>query len=146
MEPGMKILMIPDVYFPGVKGLSTSIQTFRSDLADLGHEVALIAPAYPAQYAEDSYTLRVASRFVPLDPEDRMMKPREVRALLPRLREKRYDLVHIQTPFVAHYLGIEIADALGLPRVETYHTFFEEYLFHYVPVVPKSVLRALSRL
>jgi len=29
--------------------------------------------------------------------------------------------------------------------METYHTFFEEYLFHYVPVVPRAVLRALSR-
>ena len=141
----MRILMISDVYFPRVNGVSTSIQTFRRELATLGHEVDLIAPAYPARYAEDSHTLRVASRFIPLDPEDRMMKPGNVRALLPRLREKRYDLVHIQTPFVAHYLGIEIAEAIGVPRVETYHTFFEEYLFHYVPVLPKSMLRALSR-
>ena len=141
----MRILMVSDVYFPRVNGVSTSIQTFRHELAALGHEVDLIAPAYPARYAEDSHTLRVASRFIPLDPEDRMMKPGNVRALLPRLREKRYDLVHIQTPFVAHYLGIEIAEALGVPRVETYHTFFEEYLFHYVPVLPKSMLRALSR-
>ena len=141
----MKVLMISDVYFPRVNGVSTSIQTFRRELTALGHEVDLIAPAYPARYAEDSHTLRVASRGVPFDPEDRMMKPRHVRALLPRLREGHYDLVHIQTPFVAHYLGIEIADALGLPRVETYHTFFEEYLFHYVPVLPKSLLRALSR-
>ncbi|MBI3530508.1 MAG: glycosyltransferase [Betaproteobacteria bacterium] len=141
----MNVLMISDVYFPRVNGVSTSIQTFRRELAALGHEVDLIAPAYPARYAEDSHTLRVASRFVPLDPEDRMMKVREVRALLPRLREGRYDLVHIQTPFVAHYVGIEIADALGVPRVETYHTFFEEYLFHYVPVLPRGVLRGLSR-
>jgi 1,2-diacylglycerol 3-alpha-glucosyltransferase len=145
MEHAMKVLMISDVYFPRVNGVSTSIQTFRRELAALGHEVDLISPAYPAPYAEDSHTLRVASRFVPLDPEDRMMKLRNVRALLPRLRERRYDLVHIQTPFVAHYLGIEIADALGVPRVETYHTFFEEYLFHYVPFLPKSVLRSLSR-
>ncbi len=141
----MNVLMISDVYFPRVNGVSTSIQTFRRELTTAGHEVDLIAPAYPAPYAEDSHTLRVPSRFIPLDPEDRMMKPRDVRALLPRLREGRYDLVHIQTPFVAHYLGIEIADALGVPRVETYHTFFEEYLFHYVPVLPKSMLRALSR-
>ena len=141
----MKILMVSDVYFPRVNGVSTSIQTFRRELATLGHEVDLIAPAYPSRYAEDSHTLRVPSRFVPLDPEDRMMKPGDMRALLPRLREKRYDLVHIQTPFVAHYVGIEIADALAVPRVETYHTFFEEYLFHYVPVLPKSMLRALSR-
>jgi 1,2-diacylglycerol 3-alpha-glucosyltransferase len=141
----MNVLMISDVYFPRVNGVSTSIQTFRRELAALGHETDLIAPAYPVRYAEDSHTLRVPSRFIPLDPEDRMMRPRDVRALLPRLREERYDLVHIQTPFVAHYLGIEIAEALGVPRVETYHTFFEEYLFHYVPVFPKGVLRALSR-
>jgi len=141
----MKILMVSDVYFPRVNGVSTSIQTFRRELAALRHEVDLIAPAYAASYAEDSRTLRVASRVVPLDPEDRMMKVRAIRALLPQLREGRYDLVHVQTPFVAHYLGIEIADALGVPRVETYHTFFEEYLFHYVPALPKAVLRALSR-
>ena len=141
----MRILMISDVYFPRVNGVSTSIQTFRRELAALCHDVDVIAPAYPARYAEDGHTLRVASRFIPLDPEDRMMKAGDVRALLPLLREERYDLVHIQTPFVAHYLGIEIADVLGVPRVETYHTFFEEYLYHYVPVLPKSMLRALSR-
>jgi glycosyltransferase involved in cell wall biosynthesis len=74
-----------------------------------------------------------------------MMIGREVRSLLPRLRAAGYDLVHIQTPFVAHYLGIEIADLLDIPRIETYHTFFEEYLFHYVPMLPKAALRALSR-
>lgn len=141
----MKILMISDVYFPRVNGVSTSIQTFRQELPALGHEVDLIAPLYPARYAEDSRTFRVPARYVPLDPEDRMMKPGAVRALLPQLRERHYDLVHIQTPFVAHYLGIEIADALGLPRMETYHTFFEEYLFHYVPVLPRRILRGLSR-
>ncbi len=77
----MRILMISDVYFPRVNGVSTSIQTFRRGLATLGHEVDLIAPAYPARYAEYRHTLRVASRFIPLDPEDRMMKPGNVRAL-----------------------------------------------------------------
>ena len=141
----MKILMISDVYFPRVNGVSTSIQTFRHELATLGHQVDLIAPAYPAPYTEDSETLRVPSRYLPFDPEDRMMIGREVRSLLPRLRAAGYDLVHIQTPFVAHYLGIEIADLLDIPRIETYHTFFEEYLFHYVPMLPKAALRALSR-
>ena len=141
----MKILMVSDVYFPRVNGVSTSIQTFRRELAELGHQVDLIAPAYPAPYTEDSDTLRVPSRYLPFDPEDRMMIGREVRSLLPRLRAAGYDLVHIQTPFVAHYLGIEIADFLGIPRIESYHTFFEEYLFHYVPMLPKVVLRTLSR-
>ena len=33
----MKLLMISDVYFPRVNGVSTSIQTFRRELAALGH-------------------------------------------------------------------------------------------------------------
>lgn len=141
----MKILMISDVYFPRVNGVSTSIQTFRRELVMLGHEVDLIAPAYPLPYTEDHRTLRVRSRYLLFDPEDRMMIPGDVRRLLPRLRESSYDLVHIQTPCVAHYQGIDIANLLNIPRVETYHTFFEEYLFHYVPVVPKALVRALSR-
>jgi len=68
----MKILMISDVYFPRVNGVSTSIQTFRRELAALGHQVDLIAPAYPDPYTEDNHTLRVPSRYLPFDPEDRM--------------------------------------------------------------------------
>jgi len=142
----MKILMLSDVYFPRVNGVSTSIQTFRRELAALGHEADLIAPAYPPGTAgDDGGCVRVPSRGVALDPEDRMMRLRAVLALLPQLAQKRYDLIHIQTPFVAHHAGIRLADALGVPRLETYHTFFEEYLFHYVPILPRSWLRALSR-
>jgi glycosyltransferase involved in cell wall biosynthesis len=141
----MRILMISDVYFPRVNGVSTSIQTFRRELSALGHEATLIAPAYPLPYADEPGIVRVASRYVPLDPEDRMMRPADIRRLLPWVRAQGYDLVHIQTPFVAHYLGVEIARAIGVPCVETYHTFFEEYLFHYVPFVPRGWLRTLAR-
>ena len=44
----MRILMISDVYFPRVNGVSTSIQTFRNDLLALGHRCVLVAPEYPA--------------------------------------------------------------------------------------------------
>ena len=145
MGPLMKVLMISDVYFPRVNGVSTSIQTFRHELGALGHQVDLVAPEYPGVRPAESDVMRVASRYVPFDPEDRMMRSDGLRALMPRLRAQKYDLVHIQTPFIAHYRGIEIADELGVPRVETYHTFFEEYLFHYVPLLPKEFLRGLSR-
>ena len=37
MSVPMKILMLSDVAFPRVNGVSTSIQTFRRDLQALGH-------------------------------------------------------------------------------------------------------------
>jgi 1,2-diacylglycerol 3-alpha-glucosyltransferase len=137
--------MISDVYFPRVNGVSTSIQTFRRQLAALGHEVVLIAPEYGAPQSDERDVVRVPSRYLVLDPEDRMMQAKQVRKLVPALRERSFDLMHIQTPFVAHYTGMVLADQLGLPRVETYHTFFEEYLFHYVPFVPRGWMRALAR-
>jgi glycosyltransferase involved in cell wall biosynthesis len=141
----MRILMTTDVYFPRVNGVSTSIRTFRRELIALGHRVTLIAPAYAALCEDDSDIIRVPSRGVPRDPEDRMMKRRAIDRLLPRLVTGDYDAVHIQTPFVAHYAGLSLARRLGLPVVESYHTFFEEYLHHYVPIVPKSAMRLIAR-
>lgn len=141
----MKILMITDVYFPRINGVSTSIATFRRELKDMGHEVTLIAPAYPGHVETEPDILRIPSRYVPVDPEDRLMRRGPVLRLTARLREEGYDLVHIQTPFLAHYLGVTLSKRLGIPRVESYHTFFEEYLFHYLPWLPKAALRYAAR-
>lgn len=141
----MNILMISDVYFPRVNGVSTSIQTFRQELHALGHTSTLIAPRYPAPYPDEREIRRVESRKVIFDPEDRMMKAGAVRALAKEIARAQYDIAHIQTPFVAHYLGVKLAKQMGIACVETYHTFFEEYLYHYIPVVPRTWLRSLAR-
>jgi glycosyltransferase involved in cell wall biosynthesis len=142
----MRILMISDVYFPRVNGVSTSIRTFRRELLTLGHKVTLIAPAYPQAGAdEDSDIIRVPSQGVWRDPEDRMMRRSCIDSLLWQLTGQQYDIVHIQTPFVAHYAGVSLARKLKIPVIESYHTFFEEYLHHYVPFVPRGVMRMLAR-
>lgn len=141
----MHILMISDVFFPRINGVSTSTQIFRDEFRRLGHKVTLIAPHYPNCTQDDEDIIRIPSRQVLFDPEDRMMRSKDVMALLPKLRDKHYDLIHIQTPFIAHHLGVKLAKALHVPSIETYHTFFEEYLFHYVPFVPKRWMRALAR-
>ena len=141
----MNILMLSDVYFPRVNGVSTSMQTFRSELQTLGHEVAIIAPEYPRATADEPGIERIASRRVPFDPEDRMMRPRALARRLALIQPGQFDLIHVQTPFVAHYAGLRLARRLGVPCLETYHTFFEEYLFHYLPVLPKGLLRAITR-
>ena len=54
------------------------------------------------------------------------------------LPRDEFDLVHIHTPFIAHYAGSRFAKRTGIPCVATYHTFFEEYLHHYVPAMPRG--------
>lgn len=141
----MRILYITDVYFPRVNGVSTSLQTFWRELERLGHEAKIIAPDYGQPEIRDARLLRVPSRGVMFDPEDRMMHKRRILELSGELQRQDFDIIHIQTPFVAHYAGVTLSRRLGIPRIETYHTFFEEYLFHYVPLLPKSWLRYAAR-
>jgi glycosyltransferase involved in cell wall biosynthesis len=141
----MRILMLSDVCAPRVNGVATSIRTFRKSLADLGHDSLLVAPEYPLPTSPDAAIVRVPSRPVPGDAEDRLMKWRDVLALVPQLARMDFDLVHVHTPFVAHYAGVRIARRLGLPLVETYHTFFEEYAPLYFPWLPARLGRWVAR-
>ncbi|MGH9563722.1 MAG: glycosyltransferase, partial [Terracidiphilus sp.] len=152
----MRILKISDVFFPRVNGVSTSIETFRRDLSALGHEVVLVAPAYPQTGADPDESAnpsvhRVPARAVPRDPEDRIMffggLRRTLAALVPNGHSPpaQFDVVHIHTPFLAHYAGLRFARTQGIPVVATYHTLFEEYLHHYVPLVPRALTGGMAR-
>ena len=144
-SPNMKILMLSDVYFPRVNGVSTSIESFRNTLERQGHEVHLICPDYPAHTAQEPRTWRIDSRGVIGDPEDRMMRYQRIMAMASSLACLKFDLIHVHTPFVAHYAGIALGKRLNVPVVGTYHTLFEEYLHHYVPGLPRRSLRFAAR-
>ncbi|OQA33745.1 MAG: Alpha-monoglucosyldiacylglycerol synthase [Betaproteobacteria bacterium ADurb.Bin341] len=140
----MRVLMVSDVYFPRINGVSTSIQTFRQTLPEEGVDVRLIAPAYDKLHGTEDWITRVPGRVIPLDPEDRLLHWRAMhRAVLKAA--KGCDLIHTHTPFVAHYAGLKAARQLGIPIVTTYHTLFEEYLQHYAPFIPASLLRWQTR-
>ena len=142
----MRVLFVSDVYFPRVNGVSTSIRTFRGDLAQLGVETTLVTPAYPgAPDDADPSIIRVPSGAVPRDPEDRRFLGGPLRRILDANLAANVDLVHIHTPFIAHYAAARFARAHGLPVVATYHTFFEDYLHHYVPILPRGIGRWIAR-
>jgi len=141
----LHIVMLSDVYFPRVNGVSTSIHTFRHDLMRAGYKVTLIAPDYGHPTENEADILRVSGWQVPFDPEDRIMHWFGVRGMLNKLRQNKFDVVHIQTPFAAHIFGVRLARELNVPSVETYHTFFEEYFHHYLPFLPKSWTQSAVR-
>jgi 1,2-diacylglycerol 3-alpha-glucosyltransferase len=141
----MRVLMLSDVYFPRVNGVSTSIQTFARELVSKGHAVTLVAPDYGQGAPEPFEVIRIPSRYLPLDPEDRILRVRHLRRQRPELASRGFDLLHIQTPFIAHYSGVALARRLGIPTLESYHTFFEQYLDKYVPLIPSAWLRLAAR-
>ena len=140
----MRVTMVSDVFFPRINGVSTAILTYRQSLLAHGIEVSLVAPDYGGGL-DDSWVTRVPARSVPGDPEDRLVRWRAMHDAVLAAVSDGADLVHVQTPFVAHYAGVNAARRYGVPVVATYHTLFEEYLAHYVPLVPAPWLKGLAK-
>ncbi|UNK49561.1 glycosyltransferase [Lysobacter sp. S4-A87] len=147
----MNILMLSDVYFPRINGVSTSIRTFAQALARMGHTITLVAPDYGTDHQarddgnEGFEILRLPSRKIFFDPEDRLIKGHDLAKAEAALCEREWDVIHIHTPFRAHTLGVRLARHGGWPTVETYHTYFEEYVGHYLPWLPSPLTRLLAR-
>lgn len=142
----MNILMLTDVYFPRVNGVSSSIRTFARELERTGHSVTIVAPSYGAGDDQGEFEIiRLPSRTIFFDPEDRLIKGSALRAAAQTLARRHWDVIHIHTPFRAHRLGRRLSRLTGRPTVETYHTYFEQYAAHYLPWLPASWLRFASR-
>jgi len=139
----MRVLMVSDVYFPRINGVSTAIETYRRTLASHGIEVKLIAPDYD-QPCDQPWITRVKGRAIPRDPEDRLVRWRALNDTL-ETAAADCDLIHVQTPFLAHYAAERVARRRNLPLIATYHTLFEEYFHHYAPFLPASWLRGAAR-
>jgi glycosyltransferase involved in cell wall biosynthesis len=143
----MNILMLSDVYFPRVNGVSTSIRTFARELRRLGHGVTIVAPQYAEgeNMDDDIELLRLPARRIFFDPEDRLIHATALRDAAAQLARRRWDVIHVHTPFRAHQLGVMLRKLGGRPLVETYHTYFEPYAKHYFPWLPAAPLRYIAR-
>lgn len=134
----MRILYVTDTLHPRVNGVSTSIDVFRRELTRRGHDVRILAPRYGDE-PEEAGVVRVAAWRAPLSPEDRLLRPRRALAAAPRLAERPFDVVHVQTPFTAFLIGRALARRWRAPLVLTYHTDFEAYAAHYAPALARPV-------
>jgi glycosyltransferase involved in cell wall biosynthesis len=142
----MNILMLSDVYFPRVNGVSTSMQTFCRELVRLGHRVTIVAPDYGTTEPDAEFEIvRLPARRIFFDPEDRLIRKSAARRIVEELARRSWDVIHVHTPFRAHEIGVALARRTGRSIVESYHTYFEEYVANYLPWFPPRLMRFFVR-
>ncbi len=137
----MKIAMFSDSYLPYASGVVRSVETFATELRRLGHEVHVIAPAYPGYRDEDPHVIRVPSyRFS--SRSDFRLAPPFGRRLTRRAAALDPDIIHSHSPFLLGSLGSAVAAKLAVPLVFTHHTMYADYA-HYFKWLPRRLTKHL---
>jgi glycosyltransferase involved in cell wall biosynthesis len=137
----MRVALFADCYRPVINGVVTSIESLYRGLAAAGNEVLLFVPSQPGYRESDPNIRRFASVTFPYHKEERFCFPWPP-GHFSALARARVDVVHLHTPFNLGLYGLAAARALGLPRVFTHHTLWEEYV-HYIPL-PAAPMRKLA--
>ena len=140
----MRIGFFTDRYLPQIDGIVISVETFRRELENLGHEVYVIAPAPGLRYKEPSKRIirfpAVKGLWGDYDYLTSFYFPPQA---LRRLEKLNLDLIHFHGPGQIGLLGAYFAIKNNIPLVTTYHTDLYEYVVHYKSVLPGTIALSL---
>lgn len=120
--------MFTEVFEPKIDGVVTRITRTLEQLADLGHEVQIIAP----EYGPDDSTsfagfeiIRVPSWPFPAYPEVRFGV--HYAGVFKRMREFNPDVIHAVNPVALAAVGVLTSRYYRIPLVASFHTNVPEY-------------------
>lgn len=122
----MKIGIFTESYRPYISGVTRSVETLEKELAWLGHEIYIFAPAYPHFKDENKRVIRFPSVPTPY-PGFYLAVP--CPSVIPKIK---LDIIHSNSLFGLGVLSMLYAKKNGIPFVYSFHTVFTEYL-HYIP-------------
>jgi phosphatidylinositol alpha 1,6-mannosyltransferase len=139
----VRIGLVSDTYTPQVNGVTTIVRRIAEALAGGGHDVAIVAPRYPAANGPArppgpwAHELRIPSLPFPPYPAIRLSWPKsgDIARFLDGFRP---DLLHVHTEGPLGLVARGYALRRGLPLVTSLHTDFPRYARHYgaAPLAP----------
>ena len=142
----MKIVYATDNYWPHASGMAVSIDSFKKELEELGHEVHVFCSIYPGhENIDEEMNNKNVHRFpgYPMlfseggKPEDWLVYPWSRKKIYAELDRVKPDIIHLQTEFPMARFCWGYAAKYNVPLVTTAHTHMEEYITVYYPYVPK---------
>lgn len=129
-------------FLPQMNGVTHSLLRIMEHFADRGDEVLVIAPGTGASTPRRHAGFRVDG--VPSIPLPRYRNVRVAAGGVGRitglLRGFRPDVVHLASPFVLGWRGVQAAERLGIPTVAVYQTDIPAYAGRYGFPVAESLL------
>jgi 1,2-diacylglycerol 3-alpha-glucosyltransferase len=145
----MRIALVTDTYAPSVNGVATFTAALARQLTSDGHEVALLAPAYPGRVPATAEGDVEAHRFtsipLPFYSEARLcIGPQAGTSVRSFLDDFRPDVAHLQTHFFLARHVLQYCRQHDIPCLATCHSNSENFLLN-MPILGK-ITPTLSRL
>lgn len=131
----MRIAYLTDTYLPETNGIVTSIHNFTENLAKDGHQILIIAPKYDRKHDHpiENITIRRYPSFSFASNKNTRIAYPYVKGIVSDLRKFKPDIIHIQTPMSIGVVGIMAAKILGVPSIQTYHSYIPDFMVYLSP-------------
>jgi glycosyltransferase involved in cell wall biosynthesis len=124
-NPVMRIGFFSDSYFPGIDGVTYTLESWKERLEERGHEVYIIYPE------SDDYEPR--EREIPVRSVPNPFYPGYNIPLPSSLDFPELDIVHCHTPTPLGWAGKLYSITNNVPTVYTHHTPIEQYFDQNMP-------------
>lgn len=136
-ENKMRIAFFTNCYKPLVNGVVTSISSLKEAYERKGHEVYVFAPRVEDYVDQEKNVFRYRS--VNLTSKVKYPLPIPLSFRVKKIiTEFNPDIVHIHHPFLLSSVAIMYGKRLGIPKILTLHTQYEQYA-HYVSPIPERL-------
>jgi glycosyltransferase involved in cell wall biosynthesis len=131
----MRIAYITDTYLPETNGIVTAIVRHTRRLAERGHEFLVLCPRYSDDDPDGAAGITVEryGAWSSSSNADTHVALPWLPGMVRRLRELDPDVVHTHTPLPIGVSGVLAARHLGIPLVQTYHSWVPGFLQYTSP-------------
>jgi glycosyltransferase involved in cell wall biosynthesis len=133
----MRIAFFTNCYKPLVNGVVTSISSLKEAYERKGHEVYIFAPKVEDYIDQDKNVFRYRSVNLISKVNYPLPIPLSFRAKKV-IVEFNPDIIHFHHPFLLSSSAIMYAKKLGIPKILTIHTQYEQYAY-YIYLIPERV-------
>jgi len=139
----MKIAFFTNCYKPLINGVVTSISALREAFEEKGHNTYIFAPKVEDYVDKEENIFRYKSVNLTKKVKYPLAIPLSFKAKKV-IKEFNPDIIHIHHPFLLSSIAMMYGRQLGIPRILTIHTQYEQYAYYISPIPSKFTQEAIK--
>jgi len=139
----MKIAFFTNCYKPLINGVVTSITSLKEAYEEKGHETYVFAPQVENYIDKDKNIFRYKSVNLTKKVNYPLPIPFSFSAKKV-INEFNPDIIHIHHPFILSSVAKMYGKRLGVPKILTIHTQYEQYAYYMAPIPSKITQEAIK--